>query len=269
MFLLIPTRDLQAPITSITLALLQRYWPDHPPMHVLHDSSGSTSEMPWLGPIRSFVRERDEELILLMLDDYALCGPARADAIDRAARLMREDPSVGLFPLCWYPAATRTPSPGRPGIVTLTGTPLLLQAAIWRRSWFLQLAETMDDATSPWSFEAMVTQRAKVHPAQICAAQMPEPRHRGGHLIDGLDKSDWPLPYHNLMHRGEPELAHEAFLRREGFAFPARGLGDTVARIAAATGVAAAVEQISHATGRGCGCQHRRGWLNRVAPYPR
>lgn len=264
-----PTRDSQASIARISLALLERYWPDHPRLNVLRDAAVSGSASPWLGPICTFLRGRNEELFLLLLDDYALCDPARTDVIDRAARMMREDHSVGLFPLCWYPAATRTPRAGRPGIVTLGGTPILLQAAIWRRSWFLQLAEEMDGATSPWSFEAMATQRAKVHPAQICAAQMPEPRHRGGHLIDGLDKSDWPLPYHNLMHRGEPELAHEAFLRREGFAFPARGLGDTVARLAAATGVAAAVEQISHATGRDCGCQRRRGLLNRAVPYHR
>jgi hypothetical protein len=230
---------------------------------------GSSDISPWLGPIRTFLRERDEELFLLMLDDYALCGPAHTQLIDRAAQMMHEDPSVGLVPLCWYPASRRVPRSGRPGIVTLGGAPILLQAAIWRQSWFLKLADGMDDATSPWSFEAMATQRAKVHRMEICAAQMPEPKQLGGHFIDGLDKSDWPLPYHNLMHRGEPELQHEQFLREHGLAFPSRGLGDTVARIAQATGVSAMVERVSQATGRDCGCRARREALNRVVPYNR
>lgn len=283
LILLLPARERSAPLASICVALLRRYWPDHPPVHVLYGGvkpsvygegtslhvAAPTDVFPWLGPIRSFLRDRNEDLVLLILDDYALCGPAKTGIIARAAQMMREEPSIGLFPLCWHPAAQRTPRAGRPGIETLTGTPVLLQAAIWRRSWFLQLAEGMDDATSPWSFEAMATQRAKVHRAEICAAQMPPPRQVRGHFIDGLDKSDWPLPYHNLMHRGEPAIEHEAFLRREGFAFPARGLGDSVARITQATGIATVVDRISQATGRDCGCGGRRGLLNRVAPYRR
>lgn len=263
MFLLIPTRDALASTAKLTLALLQRYWPDHPRVEILRAASSGS---PWLGPIRQFLQRREEELFLLMLDDYGLSAQPRTDLIERAEEMMERDPSVGLFPLCWYPAAQRTPRAGRPGIVTLDGTPVLLQAAIWRRSWFLQLAEGMADATSPWSFEAIATQRAKVHRAQICAADIPEPRHRGGHLIDGLDKSHWPLPYHNLMHRGEPELGHERFLREQGLSFPSRGLGDAVARVAEGLGIAAVVDRISHATGRDCGCQARREALNRLVP---
>jgi hypothetical protein len=264
MFLLIPTRDAQASIASLSLALLERHWPDHPPVEILRaDSSGSF----WLGPIRHFLQRRDEELLLLMLDDYGLCAEPRTDLIEQAEEMMGKDPSIGFFPLCWYPAARRAHRPGWPGMITLSGTPILLQAAIWRRSWFLQLAEQMDDATSPWSFETIATQRAKVHRAQICAADIPEPRHRGGHLIDGLDKSDWPLPYHNLMHRGEPELGHERFLRQQGLEFPSRGLGDAVARMAERVGITAVVDRITHATGRDCGCRARREALNRWVPF--
>jgi len=263
MFLLIPTRDARASTANLSLALLQRYWPDHPRVELLRAASRIS---PWLGPIRHFLQNRDEELFLLMLDDYGLCAEPRTDLIERAEEIMGEDSSIGLFPLCWYPAAQRAPRARTSGIVTLSGTPILLQAAIWRRSWFLQLAEGMDDATSPWSFEAIATQRAKLHRAQICAADIPEPRHLGGHLIDGLDKSDWPLPYHNLMHRGEPELAHERFLREHGLAFPSRGLGDAVARVAETVGLTAVVDRVSQATGRDCGCRARREALNRWVP---
>ena len=69
------------------------------------------------------------------------------------------------------------------------------------------------------------------------------------------------------MHRGQPNLDHEPFLWSEGLSFPSRGLGDTIARIAHATGV----DQIAHAfervTGRECGCERRRQALNEVVPY--
>jgi hypothetical protein len=203
-----------------------------------------------------------------MLDDYALCGPARADLIASGAQLMREDTSVGLFPLCWYPAAGREPRPGHPGIVTLTGTPILLQAGIWRRSWFLELAREMSPRTSPWGFEMAATQVAKRLGRDICAADIPEPRYVGGHLVDGFVKTDWPLPYHNLMHGGRPEEAYEAFLYAHGFEFPSCGAGDTVAKIVRLTGLATLFHGVSQLTGRDCGCDKRRRDLNQIFPYP-
>jgi len=46
-----------------------------------------------------------------------------------------------------------------------------------------------------------------------------------------------------------------------------RGLGDTIAKITHATGIAQAVEAVSNATGVPCGCKERQEWLNRVVPY--
>lgn len=281
MFILLPTHDISAPTAEISLGLLQRYWPEHPIVKVLHHGrkpavrkqakvqlhdrrpDGSN----WLGNIRSFLETPSDELFLLFLDDYALCAPPRMGVIAEAQRIMLDDRSIGLFPLCWYPAARREPRNGCEGIVTLTGTPILLQAAIWRRSWFLELARDMDARTSPWGFEALATRKARKVPMGICAAQMPTPAHIGGHLIDGMDKADWPLPYHNLMHRGQPELRHEAFLQAEGFALPSRGLGDTIAKGANASGIAYVVEKVSQTLGRDCGCQRRREALNRLLPY--
>jgi hypothetical protein len=281
MILLIPTCNTHARIATLSIALLDRYWPDHPPLHLLHDAieprverckfhshgSGSQGKSPWLGPIRQFLKERDEELFVLMLDDYALCAPPRLDLIAAAAGLMNDDPAVGLFPLSWYPASGRRARSGRDGMVTLSGSPILLQAAIWRRSWFLELAHGLSPTTSPWSFEAAATQRAKLIPRDICVADVPDPAYIGGHLADAFDKTHWPLPYHNLMHRGEPEERHEAFLGREGFHFPARGLGDTVARIAQLTGAARVSDAISRVMGIDCGCQRRRQKLNEWMSY--
>lgn len=45
---------------------------------------------------------------------------------------------------------------------------------------------------------------------------------------------------------------------------PSRGLGDVVAKVAQATGVAAAVKAVA---GESCGCGKRRAALNRAVPF--
>jgi hypothetical protein len=284
MFILLPTCNSHAPITSISLTLVGRYWANHPTIHVLHHEvkpelsaskswrmelhdGGPQAQSSWVAGVRGFLREQTDDLFVLLLDDYGLCGPARVDRIEAGAKLMREDPSVGLFPLCWYPAARREAREGRSGMVTLRGTPILLQAGIWRRSWFVELADRMGPRTSAWGFEAAATQLAKALPRDVCAIDIPEPAYLGGHLVDGFEKANWPLPYHNLMHAGSPELAHESFLHREGFAFPSRGLGDTVAKLGRSMGLTEIAKSLTRAAGSDCGCNGRRNVLNRMVPY--
>ena len=45
------------------------------------------------------------------------------------------------------------------------------------------------------------------------------------------------------------------------------GLGDTIEKITTATGIKAAVEMFSKATGIDCGCDARKEKLNRLIPY--
>ena len=49
--------------------------------------------------------------------------------------------------------------------------------------------------------------------------------------------------------------------------FPSRGLGDTVAKLARATGVAAAAAAVSAALSWDCGCADRQDALDRLLPY--
>ena len=49
---------------------------------------------------------------------------------------------------------------------------------------------------------------------------------------------------------------------------PSRGLGDTIAKITHATGIAKAVDVVTEALGiEDCGCSGRQEWLNEAAPY--
>ena len=49
----------------------------------------------------------------------------------------------------------------------------------------------------------------------------------------------------------------------------AKGLGDTLEAITEATGIKAAVELFSKATGLDCGCSERKETLNKLFPYNR
>jgi hypothetical protein len=49
---------------------------------------------------------------------------------------------------------------------------------------------------------------------------------------------------------------------------PSRGLGDTIAKITHATGIAKAVEVVTEALGiEDCGCGGRQEWANNLVPY--
>jgi len=46
-----------------------------------------------------------------------------------------------------------------------------------------------------------------------------------------------------------------------------KGLGDTIEKITTATGIKSAVDAVSKATKKDCGCGKRRDSLNRMFPY--
>jgi hypothetical protein len=46
-----------------------------------------------------------------------------------------------------------------------------------------------------------------------------------------------------------------------------KGLGDTIAKITAATGIKKVVDTIAEATGTDCGCSARQEKLNDIFPY--
>jgi hypothetical protein len=49
--------------------------------------------------------------------------------------------------------------------------------------------------------------------------------------------------------------------------YHSRGLGDTIAKFTAATGIKKVVDTIVEATGADCGCKARQEKLNEVFPY--
>ena len=46
-----------------------------------------------------------------------------------------------------------------------------------------------------------------------------------------------------------------------------KGLGDTIKKITKATGIKKVVDTISKVTGKDCGCEDRKSFLNKKFPY--
>jgi hypothetical protein len=49
--------------------------------------------------------------------------------------------------------------------------------------------------------------------------------------------------------------------------YHSKGLGDTIAKFTAATGIKKVVDTMSDATGTDCGCDKRQDKLNEIFPY--
>ena len=63
------------------------------------------------------------------------------------------------------------------------------------------------------------------------------------------------------------QTAKKIFVNVSNMNKPSRGLGDSIEKITKATGIKAAVDAVSKATGKPCGCGQRRDTLNRIFPY--
>jgi|SRR5579884_1614103 len=273
MIIVMPTCDTHAHVAEWSAALLKRHWPDHPPLHVLHHDvrpgipdanlhylGADRSFGDWASRMVEFLADQGDDTFLIFLDDYALCGPPNAARIADANRLAHR-PDTGFVRLGWQPG---TVHPGPDGFVRLGPTLVTMQAAVWRRDYFLKLVEA-SGRCSIWGFEGEGTQAIKRLPGAIYGVD--ESGDDSGFFLGASSSS--VLPYRNLMHRGRLNEAHYDWLIQEGFSPPSRGLGDTIAKAATKIGVAAAVGAVSRAMGVPCGCGRRQSKLNEIVPYTR
>lgn len=254
MIILQPTCDTHTQAAAWSQAMLTKHWPDHPPLKLTH-SSNANGPTPWLPPIVDALQQMPATVILLLLDDYAICRKPDRRFIAHVAELVSHR-LADACALTWYPGQRR-PFHADPSIDELITRPLLLQAMVWDSAAFLRIAAAVSADCSASGFEAAATQALKKLGLTILAPRLPQPCQIGPHLIDGQDKRHWPLPYHNLMHRGAIEPHHVPWLIRQGL-LPPRGLGDSIAKMTTRIGI------------EPCdACHGRRDALNALVPYRR
>jgi SAM-dependent methyltransferase len=228
--IVIPTSNRYAgTVLPITLRLLQQYWPDHPPIDVVFyevappDFNGACfpvgcqADISWTTGLATYLRRHNKnQLLLLMLDDYGLCGPVNRLAIREAAREMLSDPAIANAHLTWQPV---TPKQPRGPLLQLPrwSYSINTQAALWRRDLLLEVLMRHADASiERFELEGSKWFNAERFDCEIhCQVPIPEP-DRPSECVDATDKSYWAFPYHNLMHRGAPNSVHVAFLAEHG-----------------------------------------------------
>jgi 1,6-anhydro-N-acetylmuramate kinase len=70
-----------------------------------------------------------------------------------------------------------------------------------------------------------------------------------------------PEPVHHI-----PEHV-QTFVQNAPASQPSKGLGDTIEKIAEATGIKTLVDTVAKAVNKDCGCAKRKAILNEVFPY--
>jgi hypothetical protein len=223
--------------TDICLQLLNRYWPDHPQIVVArHETpvdtdviceqydAGAQDNCTWAQQVERYLMTSTDELVTLFLSDYAMCGRANLCKYIEASFIMQEDLGIGAWYLTWMAVhrhqGGKQPSP-------YAGTYLSpawdytvhLQAGIWRRLSLLRLLRHVQ--LNPWQFELEASRHHNKNLfgiESIAYFDLPDPPATKNPLfLDGNDKTEWVLPYHNLMHQGKVDDRWSGFLKEHGF----------------------------------------------------
>ena len=108
MRIFLPTSDAYRWACETTCALLEKYWPGHPPVDVVHfqnrprvparfnliDAGKQCACKKWIHQFISYLAASEEKFILLMLDDYALSQKASIEGVARSEALLSSRPSL-------------------------------------------------------------------------------------------------------------------------------------------------------------------------------
>jgi hypothetical protein len=231
--IVMPTSNHHAGVVAITLELLDRYWPSHPPVDVVHHEvvpapakahrhymAGPQQSVAWCDALARYLEHvNDEPTVMILLEDYAVCAPVQAERVIQARRAIESDPRVAAFYLTWMQLPTSRPYDRASGVLVCPAWDYTvhLQAGIWRRSSLLAiLAELHGASCDSFELAGSEIQNSRV-PAELhLMFDLPAPANPSL-FLDSVEKDHWPIPYHNLMRRGTPDPRHDEFLRREGF----------------------------------------------------
>lgn len=231
--IVMPTCDKYAKtVLPCAVELLRRAWPGVPAIDLVHYDE-SPPEIDgcrrfWCGPsatswteglARYLERFNSDALVMLMLDDYAACGPVKQDRIRAATRAMLADTSIAVCYLTWHQVGCID----NDGVVCRQAPwaySLNTQAALWRRDVLLTALRAVG-RTSIERFELDGSRWFNESGGQYgaaCRVPVADPPTRSD-CLDETDKTDWALPYHNLMRRGGADPRWRDWCRQNGVRF--------------------------------------------------
>jgi hypothetical protein len=235
--IVLPTSNRYIGAAKVSLELLRHYWPGHPRVDVVcHERqsdigrvegrqiyfAGPQATVSWTEALAWYFTEQcDQEIVLLMLDDYGMCARPDMERIERALYLMEQHLRIGSIRLTGMALPHQVPVElaRREHLVQIPkwGYSVNTQASLWRRTTLLRFlmeagpcgaAEFEHRASSAFNrLEAL----PELHLQYACDPQTPL------FLDSDPSKTGWTLPYNNLMHQGQPDSRHKDFLVAHGF----------------------------------------------------
>lgn len=124
---------------------------------------GKQDDYTWSSGLKAFLNRIEDDLVLLMLEDYWLDGFVQQDKIERCEQMMNEYHGIVKIDLTndrLKVAHKPYPSYNSEMIVSYNNTPFTasVQAAIWRRDFLIKLLQPKESA---WEFEKNGSKRAE------------------------------------------------------------------------------------------------------------
>lgn len=232
--IIMPTSNKYFQFAEMSCELMDKYWPDHPPVDVLHFENAPVINLPnvrlvrigeqaafgWVEALASHLKTIEDRIVLLMLDDYGMFKSPNRDAIKLGIDSLLCRVEDSSFALTWQPCDPKTPA--YPGFIVefpKWAYTFNTQAALWRRGDLLRILSAVDPKVGVWSmeqtcshwFHCVMWEEGK----RMIGLDIPRPANASG-FVDGTDKSGWAIAYHNLCHQGQIDRRHTDFLRSEG-----------------------------------------------------
>lgn len=188
------------------LAAIERWWPDHPGINISPKIDRQKEQL-----LETF-RGINEPYAILLFSDYRVCGPVKTLRLAECMNWMRRHPECISCSLTWEPVS-KEPYDGFELLPPYNfAWPYAIngQARIWNvellRKLLLELRDDYDELNVEQELGRVFANWE--NPVAV-SYPIPAP-HDINSMVDCNDKSEWIIPYHNIMHNGRPDHPSEA-----------------------------------------------------------
>lgn len=190
--------------------------------HIPFLSIGSFSDYPvekWSDGVIKCLSGLQDDLVLIVMDDYWLTRPADSIAVNLAYQYMRSHPDIARFDLAtdrMYDKHHELESIGRIDLVEAEKDAtynLSFQASIWRRELLL---EVLKPGETPWQSEILGTERLNATSYRVVGTRQWPIKYIVAVNKGKLDLSaGWMVPPRSLCDEDRVELVHGGFIPQE------------------------------------------------------
>ncbi len=195
-----------ADLLQKTIPALEKYWPCHPSLTV-----GKSKAMDLPARMLEDIDTLDCEFVVVACEDFRLSAPVKQREFDLCLDAMRNNLLAISCSLTWEPSDIGiyhcpkiSISECLQRIPTEWNVAINFQMRIWRRELLMKILASIPPGTSNVALEPLATKNfRKLFPNYLVLTYAfpnpPKPKT----FVDNVDKSQWIIPYQNLVHAGQ------------------------------------------------------------------